>query len=1046
MSAIGTSALAAAPDWRSNAHALRSKGSASPKACRLADLHAARIAHDGQFFTPAPLALWVWRMLQPAMDRALGATPGGRVHVLDNSIGAGALLQFANPARHVLGGVDVDARAIDTLARDARAAGFACELSALGMERCRPRGFGVAVINPPFSLHLEAPTLTPGFATCYGRYGPDSSALSHAYGLQQALDAADIVAAILPRSYADGIVAAADAWPRLVACFQAPASTFATEGANVRVSVLFFGNDQGRAGAPVIAGRIDPAFSHVKTLPLVCRADTGGRLREIGIEDTGPTITRPVTGDRRVRMGHSGRKITLGFNCGLQEAKTRNAILRDRLVATGRRYPRGVRYVGQGALDIEIHLAQDDPIASLDVLCETIRESGAALSVDPGIVRYVNRRMRRLDLDQTPYRHTVLVEADMVGAGDDRLMATARKTQPLDPGVWGSPLILAGQSLLFAPAGADQWSCTVNGRVYAFSADALHQRFCVASGRTGDAWETVHPGRLVAFPDRAAALRRRAAAEGLDRFLSWDYQLDDLLELSMSRGGIAAWEMGLGKARLALGLVLLSGCKAGLICTEAYLIGEMVSELRKLGVADGLWQVIDSPATLGALRRVNLISYNRLRSPVCRGAGRRTYARALRRRIGTLVADEGDILRNKASQQTRALWQISAKRRYILSGTPLGNYPRDAFSLLGFAGGDATAAQRYGMRRFYLDPALRRSMASAVPGTDRVLDEFVTLEWVTNEFRDDLTTGAKREVPKLRNLGRYRAALAPHVKRRVSQEPDVLRHFQVPIPTRITTPVDWDDAHLAHYLAVAEEFRHWYMRRDKEGACNLVALLARIQAVQIAAAVPQKSAEKSPFTYAGGITSKQRVAAERLASLADAGHKAIAYAEFPALLEIVAGALRARGVAPVVIHGGIPVAERVQRLNRDFRRGECPVLLASLGVAQKGLNIPEADRVLFLTRSWTAKTERQAEGRVLRPQQCRAVTTEFLELTGSIDAYQRQMVEHKADAIRAGLDWGTPELADVDFLHLDTVLGRFVADLADLMGCRAHEVRQRLAA
>ena len=148
----------------------------------------------------------------------------------------------------------------------------------------------------------------------------------------------------------------------------------------------------------------------------------------------------------------------------------------------------------------------------------------------------------------------------------------------------------------------------------------------------------------------------------------------------------------------------------------------------------------------------------------------------------------------------------------------------------------------------------------------------------------------------------------------------------------------------------------------------------------------------------------------------------------------------------VTIHGGKPIAERVRELNTRFRAGPAPVLLASLGVAQKGLNIPEADRVLFLTRSWTAKTEDQAEGRVLRPQQTRPVTTEFVHLRGSIDDYQGQMVAHKRDAINAGLAWGTPALDDVEFLHLDTLLGRFVEDLAGLMECRTHEVRDRLAA
>ncbi|WP_295430274.1 hypothetical protein [uncultured Thiodictyon sp.] len=74
------------------------------------------------------------------------------------------------------------------------------------------------------------------------------------------------------------------------------------------------------------------------------------------------------------------------------------------------------------------------------------------------------------------------------------------------------------------------------------------------------------------------------------------------------------------------------------------------------------------------------------------------------------------------------------------------------------------------------------------------------------------------------------------------------------------------------------------------------------------------------------------------------------------------------------------------------------------------------------------------------------MTTEFVHLRGSIDDYQGQMVTHKRSTINAGLDWCTPELDDVEFLHLDTILGRFVEDLEGLMGCRTHEVRDRLAA
>ena len=1035
-------------DWRSQTQTRISRGRLGKRPGSLAGLHEARRQHLGQFFTPVPLAQWIWRMLGPVLDA--GRREGEVLPILDNSVGAGALLAFADPAKHLLAGIDVDAETIDALSEDAKAAGFVREFSAIGMENCRPCGFAAAVINPPFSLHLESPNLVPGFATTYGRFGPDTSALSHVYALQQALDAAEVVGAIVPRTYAATILDEPAAWPRLAGVVHAPPRSFRSEGTDVDVSVLFFDAVE-RPGRAVTVVTLDPEMTLLPALGLglapLSRA--AWDLRETGIEASEPTITRAVTGDRRVRIAHNGRKIVLGFRCGFTEAKVRNAVLRARLVPTGiegHRYPRGVRYTGQGALDLEVHLVQDDPLASLRELVELIGSVGAEPQVDPGLERYLAKRARRADVECTPFRHTVFVKGDASG-GAATLKATARKTHLVEPQQWGSPVIKAGSEIAFEMTTQGDYRYSFGGRDFTIPADALDQRFTVSSRPEGDRWVTVHAGRLDAFPDRCAALKRQAEALGIDRFLTWDYQFDDLIELSMARHGIAAWAVGLGKARLAVALVLMSGCKTGLIATESYLIGEMKAEIAKLDLDPKDWQVIERPGQLVDLKRINIISYNRLRGPIARGHARRTYAAALRHRVGIMVADEGDLLRNRNTAQTAAIRQISAKRRYLLTGTPNGNYPKDAFSLIGFTGGDATACQAYGMRRWFLTPELRRSTLGSVPGLDEIRERFVTVEWQTHEWKEDMTAGAKREVPKLRNLPLYREAIAHHIKRRVAQEPDVKKHFSVPVPTHKVTSIDWDDAHLAHYLQVAEEFRNWYLEGKNVGReRNLIALLARIQAVQLACSIPQRHKEGAPFLYRGGMTSKQRYACDTLESLSANGHKTIAYAEWPDMLELLGRELEARGVEAVILHGGKSIGERTALLDRRFRNGPAPVLLASTGVMQRGMNIPQADWVLFLTRSWTAKTEQQAEGRVLRPQQTRPVTTEFLELKGSIDSYQRQMVEHKADAICAGLDWGAPTLDEVAFVHLDSILHRFVDDLATSLGCRSYEVRERLIA
>jgi len=63
----------------------------------------------------------------------------------------------------------------------------------------------------------------------------------------------------------------------------------------------------------------------------------------------------------------------------------------------------------------------------------------------------------------------------------------------------------------------------------------------------------------------------------------------------------------------------------------------------------------------------------------------------------------------------------------------------------------------------------------------------------------------KREVPKIANLPKYRMMLAPFIKRRVKQEPDVARYVKTPEARVSVVNIDWSDAHLLIYLKVADQ-------------------------------------------------------------------------------------------------------------------------------------------------------------------------------------------------------------------------------------------------
>jgi hypothetical protein len=106
--------------------------------------------------------------------------------------------------------------------------------------------------------------------------------------------------------------------------------------------------------------------------------------------------------------------------------------------------------------------------------------------------------------------------------------------------------------------------------------------------------------------------------------------------------------------------------------------------------------------------------------------------------------------------------------------------------------------------------------------------------------------------------------------------------------------------------------------------------------------------------------------------------------------------------------------------------------------------VPQGDRVVFYDRDWAARAEKQCLARVLRPETKHEVTAEFVHIRGSADEYQAQAVAFKSDCYSAGLDWATPELDGTDFVHIDTMLGRFVEDLAKLRGMKPWELREQL--
>lgn len=1020
--------------WYQNSRQIASRGSQAKRPGSLAGLAAARRKHMGQFFTPDAIAALMWEIASPAMQSAIARDSGSKVALIDTSIGSGRLMQFASPDQHSIAGCDVDDDCLSTFASEVEAAGFDCDILCTGLESIKPKGFGAALLNPPFSLHLDAPTICPLPGTTYGKYGPNSATVSHRYAVEQALSGAEIVLAILPKG---SHLHWAGQNRRLRAIIRLPAGTFKDEKTQVETELLVFSKEEGG----------EPQYHTVDTLPalncnpfaLVCSNTYERRARPLSasIESaSAPVIMLPVTGDSRVTLHHSGRKIVLGFHCGLTQAKVMNGLLKRRVKAPSdeHRYPQGVRFVGQGRFDIENYLLADDPSAALRDLLEAIRLSGGKPVVPTGFSRYFENRIRRHLRETTPYRHVVPAGA-VVECPAGGFEAVAKRKRLVHPLKLGSGLILPGMSFTFSYAdGCFITTHPDTGETLEVEMDAFNMDFeRVNANAPATGWQVVHEGRVAAFPQLAKTHMAAICQAGIDVWLDRDYQVHDLIEMRMGRGGTLAWEMALGKTRCALALAMLGG-RHNLIVLEPQLIEECIKEIKAVGLADDEWQVIRTPQACHALRRINIISYNRLRMEIKPGAGRRTYARMLRKRIATLVADEGDVLTNHTSKQSQALQLLCAKRKYLLTGTPARNMPRDILGVATYTGGDGTALQPFGRHHPYASADNVSNMDHAITGAVAFSKRHAVFQWVTHEFLDTgLVRGAKREIPKARNIETLRDYAAPLLKRRTQKEPEVSKYLNIPEATISTTVLKWDEQHLRHYLSIADEFASYYRRAKAEATgqgkgLNLITLLARIGAVERACTCPQFPTPG--FPYKGGLTSKQRYLIERMEALTHQGRKTICFVEQPKMVMLLVNVLAKRGIEAVPFHGGIPIAQRIRQLDTRFREGDAPVLIATKECAQAGYNIPQANYVLFADRNWVSRVEKQALYRVLRGEQTQHVEAEFVHLEGSIDEYMGQVVDMKADTIGACIDFLTPELQGLEFKHIDAILDNFIEKLA----------------
>jgi SNF2 family DNA or RNA helicase len=124
--------------------------------------------------------------------------------------------------------------------------------------------------------------------------------------------------------------------------------------------------------------------------------------------------------------------------------------------------------------------------------------------------------------------------------------------------------------------------------------------------------------------------------------------------------------------------------------------------------------------------------------------------------------------------------------------------------------------------------------------------------------------------------------------------------------------------------------------------------------------------------------------------------KAVVFSMYADAIRWGAWKLNAVGIKSVTFEGSLNNKQRKSAL-KSFQLGDTQVLLATLKTAGEGLDLVEADRVVFIDLPWQQEGINQGENRIYRfGQKADSVETIFIHACETVEDHVREIISRKA--------------------------------------------------
>lgn len=440
-------------------------------------------------------------------------------------------------------------------------------------------------------------------------------------------------------------------------------------------------------------------------------------------------------------------------------------------------------------------------------------------------------------------------------------------------------------------------------------------------------------------------------------------------------GACLADDMGLGKTIQVLGLLLHARAEQPeaapvLLVLPASLLGNWSAEAAKFAPSLRLRVAHGSGATAAELAALADGSATAKADEVFKNVDvvLTTYGQVARldglraREWSLVVLDEAQAIKNPGSRQSRAVKELRAARRIVLTGTPVENRLGDLWSLFDFIN----------------------------PGLLGKAEEFTRLAKRITRGDDPAAYGPLRQL------------VAPYILRRMKTDKRIIA--DLPDKTEVNALCGLSKRQAVLYEQTVRTLAEKLKNQDDDPMARRGLVLGALMRLkQLCNHPAQWAGEAAGADYTPEESGKFLRLAELAGEIAERQEKVLVFTQFRELTgpleRFLAGVF---GRAGLVLHGGTPVAER-RRLVERFQEAEGPpFFVLSLKAGGTGLTLTEAGHVIHFDRWWNPAVENQATDRAYRIGQKKNVLVHKFVCRGTLEERIDKLITDKralADAL-----------------------------------------------